>query len=69
MIVCMRCQVTMVKSAPQATAWVRATKKEHPVSVVRCPGCGAEVADVDLGRESHAEEPYPGDLVLEAEDV
>jgi uncharacterized protein with PIN domain len=65
MIVCMSCDRVMVPAVDVSTAWIKQTKKEHPCTIARCPSCGAVVANVSKQTEKHAEEPWPGDLVLD----
>jgi len=55
----------MVLAGDTSTAWLKQTKKEHPCTVASCPTCGAVVANVSKSSEKHAEEPWPGDLVLD----
>ena len=65
MIVCVPCNRVMVQAVDTSTAWIKQTQKEHHCTVVRCPSCGAVVANVSKSSEKHAEEPWPGDLVLD----
>ena len=76
MIVCIKCQRVMSQCDDATTAWVKPTtawvkqdKKEYACTLVECPKCGVRVLDVNKGSERHAEEPWPGDVVVDlAED-
>ncbi len=65
MIVCIKCQRVMSQCADVATAWVKQDKKEYGCTLVKCPKCGVRVLDVNKGSEHHAEEPWPGDIVVD----
>jgi len=65
MIVCVPCNRAMVQAGDTSTAWIKQTKKEHPCTVAHCPSCGVIVANVSKHSEKRAEDPWPGDLVLD----
>lgn len=69
MIVCIKCQRVMSRCDDATSAWIKQDKKEYGCTLLKCPTCGVRVLDVNKGSERHAEEPWPGDVVVDlAED-